>query len=800
MRIISVFYVNDFTYLEYYVCIRWDEDSTPRVITGTSVLVKEIEYIGMSVGIVGQEDTVVVSGIGLNSGDQVLFAKDFCTSPVHNGPFTVKNLQGVLYFEPKWEMAAERPLTLCYQFKGSNKFVMISRFTRYVIDIEEMQPTVTRRAFEETATIATNVVPNNSTLYVASSCQEDDKELLDMSNTNTMFRFTHSFNNTGSYEICLSTDEEHFVTLSQFFVVDVETLSVDRWVAGLPLPSSLVSSIYVSGYLVDGSKVKFVVSSCDEETEEFPLREDLSLDALVPFPTAGLYKLCLVSPGTPRKFLYSQLTVNVLTMTVTSEPATIDQFINNKRTVTVNVEVSAEDLVPIDVFLATSSSCETELDALVSSTTILETAALTFEFEHGYDHDVFMCYSYANETAQLTGTVLHLYSVYFDPIVWRPFYGLGYNVTGVEIHTPYRENVMVRWIARTETCEDVVSGDVLSSMKVVTFRKEGELVACVAFRQQGVYESVPYYDHHVVMYNKVSVEIDADRRLVANKQFVMTLTSNQYDLIDKVWWRNEAGDMTEKKSLFDGKAPFVIPSAGVWWVVVQYKGEEPADYKDDSSMKRNVSTLTQLDVLYWIKGMNITEEEAVKTTNLEVRGEYLEDGDLLALSPCDQACDSSALAPYTYTVSSSGNSFFATSPVVTDNLQTENCVCFSFGEDNWMKYENLILNIPTEDTVFSTATKAYMLPVSSLYRRLEEDVLTRVDVELRGHVGLLQNSYAYVVRTTEECSMTTSSQPSQYNETMNDQYGSARVSLTYQVVGTPDSTYKLCYKIGDRLW
>ena len=592
--------------------------------------------------------------------------------------------------------------------------------------------------------------------------------------------------------------------MSQFVVVDIESLSIDRWVAGLPLPSALVSSMNVTGYIVNGSNVTFVTSSCDEETEQFPIREDLSIDALIPFPTAGIYKLCLVSPGTTRMFLYDELTVNVLSMTVTSTNSTIYQFINNKKSVSLHVDVSAEDLVPIDVFVATSSSCTEKVDIVNSTVTIEKSGNVEFKFEHGYDDELTVCYTYANEVAMPVGTVLHLYSVHFDPATWRPFYGLAYHVTGVDIYTPYEESVRVIWISRNDTCDSIQGrdGDNLSSMEEVTFTQEGELVACVSFRKNnGVasYESVSYTDHHVVMYNKVSVSIEADRRLVANKQFVMTLVSSQYNLIDKVWWRNSAGETTEKRSLFDGKAPFVIPSAGEWWVVVQYVGEIPADYENDETMTRKVSTVTMLDVLYWIKGLNITTSEAIKTTNLEVRGEYLENGDLLALSPCDQPCESSDLAPFTYSVSGTATNVMTTESVRTDNLQEENCVCFRFGENNWMKYENLKLYIPKEDTVISKATKAYMLPSSSLYRRLDDNsVLTRVDVELMGHVQLLHNSNAFIVRTSEECSAETAVDKEISVETMMDQYGSAHVSMNYEIVGEPETTYKLCYKVGDR--
>lgn len=116
-----VFFVRDFTYLEYYVCSRWTSLATPRMIQGTSVLVKEISAVEMSVGIVGHKDKVVINGIGLNSGDKVMFAKDFCTHPTHNGPFTVKNLRGELYIEAEWTMASERPLNLVLPVPGKQQ-------------------------------------------------------------------------------------------------------------------------------------------------------------------------------------------------------------------------------------------------------------------------------------------------------------------------------------------------------------------------------------------------------------------------------------------------------------------------------------------------------------------------------------------------------------------------------------------------------------------------------------------------------------------------------------------------------
>lgn len=188
----------------------------------------------------------------------------------------------------------------------------------------------------------------------------------------------------------------------------------------------------------------------------------------------------------------------------------------------------------------------------------------------------------------------------------------------------------------------------------------------------------------------------------------------------------------------------------------------------------------------------------MKETNLEVRGVNLEEGDLIALNPdCSVACESSSLIPFTYSLTKEGDTFMTEMAVSTGDLAEENCVCVSFGADNWMKYTSMVLHVPEEDMVSSVAEKAYMLPVSSLYRRLEENVLTRVDVQLLGHVGLLKESYPYIVRASEACTAETAVEPV-FTETRDGQYGSAKVSVQYQVVGMPESSYKLCYKIGNR--
>ena len=157
-----IFRITDFSFSELYVCLAWDAQSTPRVIPNTSVVMKDVHAIGMSVGIVGQKQSVSVRGVGLNSGDKVLFAQDFCTSAVHNGPFTVKASESGLFFEAEWSMASDHKMVMCYMFLGSNKYYAMAGFERYVIAIEPVTPSVVRVNEEETVRIATNKVPQGS--------------------------------------------------------------------------------------------------------------------------------------------------------------------------------------------------------------------------------------------------------------------------------------------------------------------------------------------------------------------------------------------------------------------------------------------------------------------------------------------------------------------------------------------------------------------------------------------------------------------------------------------------------------
>ena len=317
-------------------------------------------------------------------------------------------------------------------------------------------------------------------------------------------------------------------------------------------------------------------------------------------------------------------------------------------------------------------------DAYIYNPTLSRSATVEFYFYHGYNHDVHLCYQYANETARPTGTVMHLYSVSFEPAVWRPFYGLPFAVSGVDIRTPFENDVIVRWIPSDDECKNYVGGDNLNGLTSTTFLQEGELVACVSFSPSIALEPVDYYEHHVVMYNQFRIELEPEVRVIANKQFVVHVLSDHVDSIELIWWRNAEGETTDKMPLYDERAPFTIPTPGQWWMVVQYYFEEPADYQLDPTLNRVVAEMNGLDVLYWIKDMTIPSAQSIKTTTLEVRGANMENNDLIAFLPdcsmeCSEAADSNI---YSMIADETDETrMLVSQPVATDLLTEETCVC-----------------------------------------------------------------------------------------------------------------------------
>lgn len=61
---------------------------------------------------------------------------------------------------------------------------------------------------------------------------------------------------------------------------------------------------------------------------------------------------------------------------------------------------------------------------------------MQFAFATGFDSALTVCSRFASEAAKATGTTLNLYSVFFDPSVWTPFFDIPFQVTGVSIKTP----------------------------------------------------------------------------------------------------------------------------------------------------------------------------------------------------------------------------------------------------------------------------------------------------------------------------------------------------------------------------
>ena len=461
-----VFTIADYHFSELYVCVVWDAQAAARLVEGTSVVVKDLQGIAMSVGIVGQKQTVKVTGQGLNSGDKVLFAKGFCSSSVRNGPFTVKSFEEGLFFEAEWTTASTSKMVLCYEFLGSNKYYLLSGFERYIIATEAVVPMVVRAAEAETVRIATSKVPENSVIAVAESCGAEEKRAMTLKESATAFVFDYEEATAGERAVCLSTDGEHFVELGKVTAVTLEGLSVDRWVTGLPIAASLVGEIAVSGSFVEGSSLKFVRASCDEAVPEVPI-VDGKLDVEVPFTESGVFKTCLVSPGASHAYLFSAVEVTVSELEVSTTPAVVNQLINTKHVVELSVHLSAENMTTVVVFVS-ADDCATEL---VEAVEITESATVQFAFATGFDSALTVCSRFASEAAKATGTTLNLYSVFFDPSVWTPFFDIPFQVTGVSIKTPFDQDVLVNWIPLEESCENVNEGENLKGLKSTVFRK-----------------------------------------------------------------------------------------------------------------------------------------------------------------------------------------------------------------------------------------------------------------------------------------------------------------------------------------
>ena len=583
-------------------------------------------------------------------------------------------------------------------------------------------------------------------------------------------------------------------------VVTISSISTPQWIAGLALPTPLIDTITLEGYVVENSKIKFVTSSCNEEATEIVIKDDMSLDTTMPFPQIGNYHICLIAPGASTTFLYSSIVIEVTDLSVVGSPASVDQFINIKHDVSISLTVEPEDITTITVFLSDTTDCSSStVDSISFSTEITNSTSVYYEFTHGYNQVLTVCYRYAENTAVSAGTTLSLYSVMFDPAVWRPFYDIDYEIPSVELYSPYTNNVMINWIPRDESCASVTKGIVLNDLKVERFTKNGVLIGCVAFRNEGSYEAIPFNQHHIDMYDQVSIIIEDYDRPVVNKRFVVRVISNDIDKIEKLWWTNEDGLLTEQYALYDGYAPFTFTKAGKWWLVVKYYGEQPADYRHTANLTRYAAEMTHIDVLYWIKGMPITNDEAIKTTNLEISGSYLEDNDTIALNPsCQYECWAPELSSYTYTVKKVDDMYTIDDTIDTTSLPEGSCICYSFGEGNWMKYSEEILNIPDDYVVMSPASIAYMIPSSSLYRRLDSSIETRVDVELEGHVGILKDSYPFILRNDQDCTIDRIDESEvNYIETRKEQYGSAFISLNYTIIGMPEESYQLCYVIGN---
>lgn len=177
---------------------------------------------------------------------------------------------------------------------------------------------------------------------------------------------------------------------------------------------------------------------------------------------------------------------------VSTTPAVVNQLINTKHVVELSVHLSAENMTTVVVFVS-ADDCATEL---VEAVEITESATVQFAFATGFDSALTVCSRFASEAAKATGTTLNLYSVFFDPSVWTPFFDIPFQVTGVSIKTPFDQDVLVNWIPLEESCENVNEGENLKGLKSTVFRKNGVLKACVSF-YGNPYETIPTSQHLV---------------------------------------------------------------------------------------------------------------------------------------------------------------------------------------------------------------------------------------------------------------------------------------------------------------
>ena len=371
----------------------------------------------------------------------------------------------------------------------------------------------------------------------------------------TAFVFDYEEATAGERAVCLSTDGEYFVELGKVTAVTLEGLSVDRWVTGLPIAASLVGEIAVSGSFVEGSSLKFVRASCDEAVPEVPI-VDGKLDVEVPFAESGVFKTCLVSPGASHAYLFSAVEVTVSELEVSTTPAVVNQLINTKHVVELSVHLSAENMTTVVVFVS-ADDCATEL---VEAVEITESATVQFAFATGFDSALTVCSRFASEAAKATGTTLNLYSVFFDPSVWTPFFDIPFQVTGVSIKTPFDQDVLVNWIPLEESCENVNEGENLKGLKSTVFRKNGVLKACVSL-YGNPYETIPTSQHLVSMYDRIDLTT-TPARVIANSRFIAHIESGTRHLIETIGWKHESGEESEQLSLFDVSAPFTLALAG----------------------------------------------------------------------------------------------------------------------------------------------------------------------------------------------------------------------------------------------
>ena len=550
--------------------------------------------------------------------------------------------------------------------------------------------------------------------------------------------------------------------------------------------------------MVPDSMVKFVENSCDEEgAEAIPLTENMELDVAIPFPRAGSFKLCLISPGASRSYLYNNIVVDVQEMTITSSDS-LKLFTNVKKTVDVDLTVSVKDITEITIFLATSESCEDGVGSEVTNEAVItRSSAVQFRFTQGYPHALKVCARYADLPPVYTGATLYVYSASFDPPVWRPFYGIRYYFSGVTLINPYHDlnnnKVYAKWIPISEKCEDETElGDPLSEIESVVFEDSGELQTCLKFDPSSPFEAVPLDQLRVIVYGKISLAIAGVDRLVVDKEFTVIMSGKDVNKINQIWWRNDLGQESRKSGLYNNQfAPFTLPTPGLWWIVVEYICEDEnrcdfADYRDEPGLNRTVSQFVNVDVLYWLKNREIPGSDTQKKSNLEVRGYYLQSGDKIAFLPMESCQDCQSASTAYSIVADPDNSmlYYLEEPLNVEQFAAQSCVCFSFGENNWMSYPSEVLHIPEENTVISTDQVAYLIPVASSTDS-STSVQARVNLDLYGHVGIVENAMGYLLPTGESCSpnnVPSSTDGSSYVETRKgDQYGYVSSNVFYNV-------------------